>query len=131
MIRSEAVGEVPLVVVETLRPFSRVEYDVATSLQFTGLMWVIYEDDVPLMFLHVDKLGLLGYGELQVLICEGFRPRHFRGARQYARALAEKFHGLVTTVRCDFEVGKKFAEFLGFRATGLTSVGFTVFEMRA
>lgn len=126
MIRSEQVREIPSDVIDALAPYSAKEFSSATEwvqriMATSDDIRVFYEDDKPLLVVGVIKMSLLGTPYLWFLLCDNFSPRYLRKARKWVHGAVRKYFGLQTQIEDEFETGVKFAEFFGFRKTGIVS----------
>jgi hypothetical protein len=93
-------------------------------------MWAFYDEAMPLAFAQVDRKGLLGSAEFRFLMCEGWTFKHTRVCREYTKMLCIRSGGLITAINCDFQRGRRFAEYCGFKRTSLSALDFDIYEMR-
>ena len=84
-------------------------------------IWIISEEDTPLMVVGVTKSSLLQPPRLWFLLCENFLGpcvvMYLRGLRNALIHLDRLFPKIVTYVEKDWAKGQKFAKFCGFKPT--------------
>lgn len=83
-------------------------------------MWVILNDETPLLVAGVMGSGLLNPPRLWFLLCDNFRDRvvlHLRGMKEVLKYLDDVYPRVETLVEKDWAPGLKFAKFCGFHQT--------------
>lgn len=114
-----------------LLPYSEKEFgevpDGAREALFRASdgVWTLHNDDDVVLALGVVKTALIGPSELWVLVTKHFTENlryNLQQVRQLMPLLRERYPHALVRIEADFEAGKKFASFFGFRNTGRFSI---------
>jgi len=96
---------------------------VAAGIEEEGMSMTAVDEEGPLFCAMIHPLWP-GVVELSALISVRFKENRFSGCRA-ARAMLDMLfkvyglHRVQTTVRCDFDAGRRFAEWAGFEVEGI------------
>lgn len=124
MIRIEKIGFIPKLEYTTYSwtELALVKDKLKDVEKAAQGIWIVSEEDVPLMVVGVTKSSLLHPPRLWFLLCENFLGpcvvMYLRGLRNALTYLDSLFPKIVTYVEKDWEKGQKFAKFCGFKPTG-------------
>lgn len=126
MIRNERLTKMPPEIIEKLAPYSASEFSQAKSwiekiMDTSSDIQAWYVDDEPQLVVGIIQTSMLGTPYLWFLLCKDFKVKHLRKARKWVTKAVRKYYGLQTQIEDEFEVGRKFAEFFGFKKTSITN----------
>lgn len=128
MIQIEKIGFIPKLEYSTYSwtELALAKAKLAEIERSAEGIWVVSEDETPLVVVGVSRQGLLQPPRLWFLLCENFLGpcifMHLRGLRRALSYLDSLYPRIVTYVEKDWERGMKFAKFCGFKSKDETLV---------
>ena len=133
MISVEKTNRVSADILCDLTPHSRGEYMRARQDELeksASAIYVIRDDNIPLVCVGVQHHGLLAYSDLWFLVCLGFSKQYALRARQFVRQiLLPQSLGYYTFIETGYVAGERFAAFIGFQKTKTQMGNFSLYEV--